>query len=32
MCFYFDLDAASENLKIGWQKLHSLHAGSKWPY
>ena len=30
---YLDLDAASEmNAKIGWQKLHSLQAGSKWPY
>ena len=26
------LDAASENAKIGWQKLHSLQASSKWPY
>ena len=26
------LDAASENAKIGWQKLHGLQAGSKWPY
>ena len=30
--FYLDLDVASENAKIGWQKLHSLQAGSKWPY
>ena len=30
--FYLDLDAASENAKLGWQKLHSLQAGLKWPY
>ena len=30
--FYLDLDAASENAKIGWQKLRSLQADSKWPY
>ena len=30
--FYIDLDAASENAKIGWQKLNSLQVGSKWPY
>ena len=31
--FYLDLDAASENAKIGWQKLHWQSAGgSKWPY
>ena len=24
--FYLDLDAALENIKIGWQKLHSLQA------
>ena len=32
--FYLDLDAASENakFKIGWQKLYSLQASSKWPY
>ena len=30
--FHLDLDAASENAKIGWQKLHSLQAGSKLPY
>ena len=30
--FYLDLDAASENAKIGWQKHHSLQSGSKWPY
>ena len=30
--FYLDLDAASENTKIGWQKLHSLQVGSNWPY
>ena len=29
--FYLDLDAASENIKIGEQKLHSLQAGSNWP-
>ena len=28
--FYLDLDAVSENAKISSQKLHSLHAGSKW--
>ena len=30
--FYLDLDAASENAKIGSQKLHSLQAVSKWSY
>ena len=30
--FYLDLDVASENTKIGWQKLRYLQAGLKWPY
>ena len=30
--FYLDLDTASENTTIGWQKLHSSEASSKWPY
>ena len=28
--FYLDLDVASENVKIGWQKLYSLQA--TWLY